>query len=111
VIRALRVLGDMASLLSDTTLPLTLSEQLNAMLSGWLDRHAPDGDLGDADQTAAGIVTVANAHVPEVQAFCAQWDMTVSPSASRDGRHAVLIVQGRPLAVRGFVEITSMYRR
>jgi hypothetical protein len=101
----------MASLLSDATLPLTLSEQLNAMLSGWLDRHAPDGDLGDADQTAAGVITVAKAHVPEVRAFCAQWDMTVTRSASGDGRHAVLVVHGRRLPVLGFIEITSMYRR
>jgi hypothetical protein len=57
----------MASLLSDTALPVTLSEQLDAMLCGWLDRHAPDGDLGDADQPAAGVVTVANAHVAEVE--------------------------------------------
>jgi hypothetical protein len=27
------------------------------------------------------------------------------------GAHAVLVVQGPPLPVRGFVEITSMYRR
>jgi hypothetical protein len=101
----------MASLQSDTTLPLTLSEQLNAMLCGWLDRHAPDGDLGDPDQPAAGVITVSNAHVPEVQAFCAEWDMTVTASASRDARHAVLVVQGRQLPVRGFIEITSMYRR
>ncbi|MGZ6682349.1 MAG: hypothetical protein ACXVFK_19280 [Solirubrobacteraceae bacterium] len=101
----------MAPLLSDTALPLTLSEQLNAMLRGWLDRHAPDGDLGDADRLAAGVVTVANAHVAEVQAFCAEWDMTVTRSASRDGRHAVLVVQGRRLPVLGFIEITSLYRR
>ena len=84
----------MASLLSDTTLPLTVSEQLNAMLSGWLDRHAPDGHLGDADQTAAGVITVASAHVPEVETFCADWGMSVSRSASRDGAHDVLIAGG-----------------
>ena len=101
----------MASLQSDTTLPLTLSEQLNAMLWGLLDRHAPDGDLGDPDQTAAGVITVASARVPEVKAFCAEWDMTVTVTASHDARHAVLVVQGRQLPVRGFIEITSMYRR
>ena len=78
---------------------------------GWLDRHAPDGDLGDPDQPAAGVVTVADAHVPEVEAFCAGWDMTVRRTARGDGPWAVLIVEGRPLPVRGFVEITSMYRR
>ena len=81
----------MASLQSDITLPLTLSEQLDAMLAGWLDRHAPDGDFGDPDQPAAGVVTVADARVPEVEAFCAGWDMTVRRSARGDGPWAVLI--------------------
>jgi hypothetical protein len=60
---------------------------------------------------AGGVITVANAHVPEVQAFCAEWDMTVTASASRDARYAVLVVQGRQLPVLGLTEITSMYRR
>ena len=108
---AQRVLVGMASLQSDIALPLTLSEQLDAMLRGWLDRNAPDGDLGAPGQVAAAVLTVANAHVPEVEAFCADWEMTVKHSPSRDGRHTVLVVQGRPLPVRGFTEITSMYRR
>jgi hypothetical protein len=37
--------------------------------------------------------------------------MTVTRGASGDGRYAVLVVRGRPLPVRGFIEITSMYRR
>ena len=37
--------------------------------------------------------------------------MTVTASPSGDGRCAVLVVQGRQLPVRGFIEITSMYRR
>jgi hypothetical protein len=53
----------MASLVSDTTLPLTLSEQLNAMLAGWLERHAPDGDFGRSGQRAAGVITVADSDV------------------------------------------------
>jgi hypothetical protein len=101
----------MTSLLADTSSPLTLSEQLNAMLSGWLDRHAPDGDLGRPGQIAASVVTVADSHVPQVEAFCADWDMTVRRSAGGYGCWAVLVVQGRPLPVRGFVEITAMYRR
>jgi hypothetical protein len=101
----------MASLQSDITLPLTLSDQLNAMLLGWLDRHAPDGDLGDPGQVAAGVITVATSAVAEIEAFCAGWDMTVQRSPGDDGRWEVLVVQGRPLPVRGFVEITTMYRR
>ena len=95
----------------DPTFPLTLSQQLNAMLSGWLDRHAPDGELGDTGQVAASVTIVPNAYVAEVRAFCADWDMTVKATPSHDGRNAVLVVEGRPLTVRGFSEITSMYRR
>jgi hypothetical protein len=101
----------MASLLSETTLPLTVREQLGAMLAGWLDRHAPDGDLGSPDQIAAAVITVANADVDQVEAFCADWGMTVRHTARGDGRWAVLIVEGRALPVRGFIHITALYRR
>jgi hypothetical protein len=94
---------------TETLLPLTLSEQLNAMLAGWLDRHAPDGDYGRPDQIAAGVITVVHADVPEVEAFCANWDMTVRRSGG-DGRWAVIVVEGLTMFVRGFTEITAMYR-
>ena len=80
------------------------------MLRGWLDRHSPDGDSARADQVAAGVITVADAQVPEVEAFCADWDMTVRHTARGDGAWAVLVVEGRPLPVRGFTEITAMSR-
>jgi hypothetical protein len=101
----------MSSLLTDIVSPLTLSEQLDAMLTGWLDRHAADGELGPADQTAKGVLTVAERDVRQVEAFCARWDMTVQRTTPGDGRWAVLIVEGRALPVRGFTEITAMYRR
>ncbi len=101
----------MRTLPTEPLLPLTLSEQLDAMLSGWLDRHAPDGDLGSPDHIAAGIITVAERDVAEVEAFCARWDMTVRRPAGDHRRWVVLIVEGRALPVRGFTEITAMYRR
>jgi hypothetical protein len=101
----------MRSLVTDNVLPLTLSEQLDAMLSGWLDRHAPSGELGHPDELAKGVVTVADRDIAEVEAFCARWDLTVQRTARGDGRWAVLIVEGRALPVRGFTEITAMYRR
>jgi hypothetical protein len=103
--------GIMASLLTDTVPPLTLSEQLDAMLSGWLDRHAATGDLGRPDEIAKAIVTVADGDVAQVEAFCARWDLTVQGTTRGDGRWAVLIVEGRALPVCGFTEITAMYRR
>ena len=101
----------MASFVSDTAFPLTLSEQLDAMLAGWLDRHAPDGDLGDPRQSAAGVITVARSDVAQVEAFCAGWGMTVRRVPRGQGARAALIVEGPALPVRGFTEITAMYRR
>ena len=101
------VFTGMASLQSDITLPLTLSDQHNAKLLGSLDLHAP----GDPGQVAAGVITVARSAVAEIEAFCAGWDMTVQRGSGGDPRWDVLVVQGRPLPVRGFVEITTMYRR
>jgi hypothetical protein len=97
----------MTSFATDSLVPLTLSEQLNAMLSGWLDRHAPDYESGD-DGVAGGIVTVADRDVAEVEAFCAQWDLAVRRTGRDDPRWAVLIVEGAALPVRGFTEITAM---
>jgi hypothetical protein len=99
------VITGMRSLHTDTPFPLALSEQLSAMLAGWLDRHAPDGDHGGV---AAGIITVAEADVAEV--FCADWQMTVRRNGAVHGPWAVLVVEGRAMPVRGFTEITAMYR-
>lgn len=90
-------------------LPLTLTEQLDAMLTGWLERHAERPDPGLSDVDAAGVVTVADRHVEGVEAFCAGWDMTAR-RLDGGGRWAVLRVEGRARLVRGFVEITGMYR-
>src|ERR1700754_474382 len=101
----------MSSLLRhDIDLPLTLSEQLDAMLLGWLERRTAEG----ARETAAGakaVITVGAAHFAEVETFCARWDMTIERVlARRDGR-VVLVVAGPHLPVQGFTEITAMYRR
>ena len=100
----------MSSLATDNLIPLTLSEQLDALLSGWLDRNAPDYDA-DVDGIAGGIVTVAEREVPEVELFCSRWGLTTRHAARNDDRWAVLIVEGPAMPVRGFTEITAMYRR
>jgi len=101
----------MTSLTHDIPTPLTLSEQLDAMLAGWLDRHAPDGDLGPRDRLAKAVMNVGAAHVDEIETFCARWDMTVWRATPNGGTRAVLVIEGRELPIRGFTEITSMYRR
>jgi hypothetical protein len=74
------------------------------------DQPAADYDPED-DGIAGGIITVAIRDVVEVEVFCAQWDLAVRRSGRSDCGWAVLIVEGAALPVRGFTEITAMYRR
>ena len=92
---------------ADTVQPLTLSEQLDAMLLGWLERHADGHEPGRLDRRAKAVVSIAESALPEVERFCAQWAMTVRWSA----RGSVAVVEGPSLAVEGFTAITAMYRR
>ncbi len=90
--------------------PLTLAEQLDAMLSGWLERHATTHDPGAADETAKAVVTVNPRVVRDICVFCERWDMTVKRVEGSDWRRTVLIVEGRSLPVRGFTEIAMLTR-
>jgi hypothetical protein len=93
---------------TDASFPLTLAEQLDAMLSGWLERHA---DPQPSDRRGKAVITVLPDRVREVAAFCARWEMTVRRTGEAAGPWTVLIVEGDALPVRGFAEITGMYRR
>ena len=95
---------------TETLQPLTLSEQLDAMLLGWLERHADRHAPGPADTRGAAFVTVVDRAVAEVQRFCAGWDMTAERTALSNGRWAVLRVDGPVLPVMGLAAITDMYR-
>ena len=95
---------------TDTLQPLTLSEQLDAMLLGWLEHHADRQDPGPADRRAAAFVTVAQRCVAEVERFCAGWGMTAERTSLSNERRAVLRVDGPLLPVTGFAAITDMYR-
>jgi hypothetical protein len=95
----------MAALPTVTAAPLTLSEQLDAMLTGWLERQADRRTPGRPDLRAKAVITVADSAMPEVERFCAGWAMTVE----REG--GVAVIEGPALVVEGFTEITSMYRR
>jgi hypothetical protein len=96
---------------SETLQPLTVAEQLDAMLLGWLERHAADHEPLDADLEAVAIVTVAQRVLDEVEAFCGRWGMTITRTHRGDGGWAVLEVHGPALPVQGFTEITVMFRR
>jgi hypothetical protein len=81
---------------------LSLSEQLDAMLHGWLERAGRSVQPG---VRATAVLTIARVALDEVERFCARWDMTVR-------RHGgVVTIEGPALAVEGFAAITAMYRR
>jgi hypothetical protein len=88
-----------------TVAPLTLSEQLDAMLLGWLERHADRRVPGRPDLRAKAVLAIAESALQEIERFCADWAMTVE----YDG--GVAVIEGPALAVEGFTEVTSMYRR
>ena len=85
---------------------LTLSEQLDAMLLGWLERHAAPVA---ADATAVAVLTVDAAHVAEIEVFCARWRMRVTRFGGGAKWQAVR-VDGPRLPVIGFAQITTIYR-
>jgi hypothetical protein len=86
--------------------PLTLSEQLDAMLLGWLEHLADRRSPARADLRATAVLTIADAALPEVEKFCASWAMTVE----RPARGVITVIEGPARVVEGFAEITAMFR-
>ena len=93
------------------TFPLTLSEQLDAMLLGWLEHRADRDRPRSPSLQARALITVAEHLVPEIEAFCERWEMTVERAPGPDERWAVLYVDGPVLPIEGFSAITGLYRR
>jgi hypothetical protein len=96
----------MAHLSAHTDQPLTLSEQLDAMLFGWLERNARLQEPARPGLRAKAVTTIAEAALPEVERFCAKWAMKVERWTA-----PVAVIEGPALAIQGFAEITRMYRR
>jgi hypothetical protein len=90
---------------------LTLSEQLDAMLLGWLEHRADRDAAQQPGLRARALVTIAERHVAELERFCERWLMSVERGVSDDPAWAVLFVDGPALPVEGFGAITGMYRR
>ena len=97
----------MTTVAGNSVQPLTLSEQLDAMLLGWLERHADRRRPGRPELRARAVMTIAESAMPEIARFCASWDMTVH----RQEPGSIAVVEGPALPVQGFAEITAMYRR
>jgi hypothetical protein len=96
---------------TNETLPLTLSEQLDAMLLGWLEHRAGEHPSRHADLKARAILSVAIGVLPEIERFCERWAMTVERVESLDERWAVLQIDGPALPVEGLCALAEMYRR
>jgi hypothetical protein len=90
--------------------PPTLSEHLDEMLLGWLERHAEKRGAGRADLRATALMTVADEHVTEVERLCAKWDLSVSRRPHRRPAWTILNVSGAALPVLGLTEVAAMYR-
>ena len=98
-----RVLGVMSAIAQ----PLTLAEQLDAMLYGWLERLADRRAPVRPDLRATAVLTISDAALPEVEKFCANWAMTVE----RPARGLITVIEGPARVVEGFAEITALFRR
>jgi hypothetical protein len=98
-------------MLAANALPLTLSEQLDAMLLGWLERRAARQEPARPGLRSSALVIVADAVLPELERFCASWQMTLRRSPRADGASSVVHVDGPALPVQGLFEIAAMYRR
>ena len=86
--------------------PLTLAEQIDAMLMGWLEAspasaarsRRPAGDRGAHDRRHGA---------PDIEAVCANWAMTVE----RPARGRITVIEGPARVVEGLAEIASLFRR
>jgi len=87
--------------------PLTLAEQLDAMLMGWLERVAGQRRPAPADLRATAVLTITDAALPDVEVVCANWAMTVE----RPARGRIAVIEGPARVVEGFAEIASLFRR
>lgn len=85
--------------------PLTIYEQLDAMLLSWLERHVERHEPGSPALRAKAVVPVAASALPELEKLCAAWGMTM------DLRATVAVIEGPALAVEGFAEVTQKFRR
>jgi hypothetical protein len=87
--------------------PLTLAEQLDAMLMGWLERVAGQRRPAPPDLRATAALMIADEALPDVEAVCANWAMT----AERPARGRITVIEGPARVVEGFAEIVSLFRR
>jgi hypothetical protein len=89
---------------------MTLSDQLDALLFGWLEHRADHGPPRRPDARGTVVLAVAERLVPEIEAFCARWNLGVRVRPADAQRWAVLRVDGPSLAVEGLAAVIELYR-
>jgi hypothetical protein len=90
----------------------TLTDRLDAMLAGWLERHASTRGAGRADATATAIVTVRDDHVGHIESLCARWGMRIKRVDDCPGTPwTVLTIVGRAQPVRGLSRVARLLPR
>ncbi len=92
-------------------LGMTLAEQLDSLLFGWLEQRADTGPPRRADARGTAVVAVTERLVPDVEAFCARWNLGVRVRPADTGHWAVLRVDGPSLPVEGLAAVIELYRR
>jgi hypothetical protein len=86
------------------TAPLCLSEVLDAMLLGWLERRADRRTPDSPALRATAVLTIADDAMPEIERLCAGWAMSVR----RPARGLVAVIEGPARAVEGFVAVSRL---
>jgi hypothetical protein len=90
---------------ADIASPLTLAEQFDAMLLGWLEHAADRRGPGRPDLRATAILTVGADVLSELRGLCERWDLTL------EMRGAVAVISGPARVVDGLVAVIGLYRR
>jgi hypothetical protein len=88
----------------DAAFPLSLSEQLDAMLHGWLERAAAFRAPVRPGLRATRPIAVSDGDLPEVERACAGWDVTVR----RPAHGLIALVEGPARVVEG---LAAIFRR
>jgi hypothetical protein len=88
----------------------SLSSELDARLTDWLERQAAGGRAPRADLEASAVITVAERAVRALERVCALWGLRSSSTPCDGGGWAVLRIDGPALPVQGLAEIAARGR-
>ena len=85
----------------EAAFPLSISEQLDAMLHGWLERAARFRAPARPDLRATSPIAVSDRDLHEIERCCARWGVTVR----RPARGSIALVEGPARVVEGLAAI------